>query len=209
MKGRILKKLKPIPQVPYRLKQPPLFQPHVSDDLSDPSSPLESGRILCDHHRRESVELDECNRDLGENKENISPNSEKKPAQSFRRPDPDSATLFDPDLLAAFQLAVMEYMGNLEEARIREEEEEEEPPSEIPRTSSSIDEYDPLIEFEERSPPGGRESIILYATSLRGKRKTFEDCNSIILLLENLKLVFVERCISNLGKNCGGFLDSE
>jgi len=66
----------------------------------------------------------------------------------------------------------------------------------IPRTSSSSAEHDPLTEFEDKSPAGGRESINLYATSLRGKRKTFEDCNSIRLLLENLKLVFVERDLS-------------
>ncbi|XP_008801678.2 uncharacterized protein At5g39865-like [Phoenix dactylifera] len=124
---------------------------------------------------------------------------------AFRRPDLNSDTLFDPDLLAAFEQAVMDHMRSYEEARStarapKEEEEEEEslideePPSKVPRKSE--DYVDPLMEFEERCPPGAMGAIVLYTTTLRGVRKTFEDCNSVRFLLGSLKLVFLERDVS-------------
>ncbi|XP_072957409.1 uncharacterized protein [Typha angustifolia] len=126
---------------------------------------------------------------------------------SYRHPDLNSSTLFDPDLLAAFKQAIAEYNQSFEEAKTRaradkddkEEDEEdqhieEERPSKLPRTTE--DYVDPLEEFQEKCPPGGEESIILYTTTLRGIRKTFEDCNSLRNLLDNLKLVFHERDIS-------------
>lgn len=53
-----------------------------------------------------------------------------------------------------------------------------------------------LLDFEEKCPPGGSESIIFYTTSLRGIRKTFEDCNTIRFLLESFKVLFYERDVS-------------
>ncbi|ONK65105.1 uncharacterized protein A4U43_C07F33730 [Asparagus officinalis] len=150
VKGRILKKLKSIPEIPY-LKQPQSFF-----QLQDPSSPLESDRILSP-----TKEFDEH---AIENKENFSQNSDENQTQtapkcqSFRKPDPDSATLFDPKLLAAFHQAVIDYFRNQHQEEV----------------------------LNENFP----------TTSLRGIRKTFEDCSSIKLLLENLKLVFIERDVS-------------
>ncbi|KAL6988136.1 hypothetical protein U1Q18_013884 [Sarracenia purpurea var. burkii] len=51
-------------------------------------------------------------------------------------------------------------------------------------------------EFEEISPPGGTEAVILYTTSLRGIRKTFEDCRSVRFLLESFRVVYHERDVS-------------
>ncbi|XP_062000629.1 uncharacterized protein At3g28850 [Rosa rugosa] len=109
---------------------------------------------------------------------------------SFRRPDLDSGTLFDPDLLAAFRQAVIEYMKLSEAERksiteiqnIENNETEAEP--------------DPLLGFEEKCPPGSLESVILYTTTLRGIRKTFDDCNSIRFLLESFRVVYFERDVS-------------
>ncbi|GAV63878.1 Glutaredoxin domain-containing protein [Cephalotus follicularis] len=53
-----------------------------------------------------------------------------------------------------------------------------------------------LLDFEEKCPPGGEESVILYTTSLRGIRKTFEDCHSIRILLENMRVLYNERDVS-------------
>nr|XP_010907962.1 uncharacterized protein At3g28850 [Elaeis guineensis] len=123
---------------------------------------------------------------------------------TFRRPDLNSDTLFDPDLLAAFEQAVMDHIQSYEESSSRarapkEEEEEshidEEPPSKVPRKSE--DYFNPLMECEERCcPPGGMGAIVLYTTTLRGVRKTFEDCNSVRFLLRSLKLLFLERDVS-------------
>lgn len=53
-----------------------------------------------------------------------------------------------------------------------------------------------LDQFEEKCPPGGSDKVILYTTSLRGIRKTYEDCHTIKFLLESLRVVYFERDIS-------------
>lgn len=128
---------------------------------------------------------------------------------SFRRPDLNSRTLFDPNLLAAFQQAVIEHIRMSEAERKarkeseklneKEEEEGEEPP---PAKSRRIEndtgetDSDPLLDFLEKCPPAGSEAVILYTTTLRGIRKTFEDCHSIRFLLESFRVMFYERDIS-------------
>ncbi|KAL8505246.1 hypothetical protein ACS0TY_016464 [Phlomoides rotata] len=49
---------------------------------------------------------------------------------------------------------------------------------------------------EDKCPPGGKHSVVLYTTSLRGIRKTFEDCNTIRFLLESFRVVYSERDVS-------------
>ncbi|CAM0905382.1 unnamed protein product [Alopecurus aequalis] len=55
---------------------------------------------------------------------------------------------------------------------------------------------DLLREFPLRCPPGGEEALVLYTTTLRGIRKTFEDCNEVRALLDNLAVAFQERDVS-------------
>ena len=125
---------------------------------------------------------------------------------SFRKPDLNSYSLFDPNLLDAFHRAVAEHFrlsesdkrNRIEEAK----EDEEEPPSKSPRIEQKEDEEeeegegDPLLEFEEKCPPGGSDSVILYTTTLRGIRKTFEGCGSIRFLLESFRVLYFERDVS-------------
>ncbi|KVH90551.1 Glutaredoxin [Cynara cardunculus var. scolymus] len=59
-----------------------------------------------------------------------------------------------------------------------------------------IGNHSSLLEFEEKCPPGGSDSVILYTTSLRGIRKTFEDCNAIRFLLESFRVLYDERDVS-------------
>ncbi|KAM7532242.1 hypothetical protein LguiB_035652 [Lonicera macranthoides] len=126
---------------------------------------------------------------------------------SFKPPDLDSGTLFDPNLLAAFEQAVMEVKAQEAERRIRieeqkcykikEEEEEGEEEEEPPFKARKIEENsNPLLHFEEKCPPGGDDSVILYTTGLRGIRKTFEDCTSIRFLLESFRVLYHERDVS-------------
>lgn len=121
----------------------------------------------------------------------------------FRRPDLDSGTLFDPKLLALFEEAVMVVKAQEEERKAKIEEkifkplEDDDEEKEPPLKARKIEEIvDPLLEFEEKCPPGGCDSVILYTTGLRGIRKTFEDCHSIRFLLENFRVMFFERDIS-------------
>ncbi|XP_076903844.1 uncharacterized protein At5g39865-like [Bidens hawaiensis] len=53
-----------------------------------------------------------------------------------------------------------------------------------------------LVDFEAKCPPGGSDTVILYTTSLRGIRKTFEDCNTIRFLLGSFKVLYDERDVS-------------
>lgn len=215
------------PPSPSRIlhKLPVTREEDLDSKISNPTTTFQPEIIDVDELMRD-LEDEEPELSSG-NKENIRPvlrpnfpaSWKKKPENSiqsetenydsdidrltFRRPDLNSETLFDPDLLAAFEQAVMDHIRSYEEARIRarapkEEEEEslidEEPPSKVPRKSE--DYLDPAMELEERCPPGGIGAIVLYTTTLRGVRKTFEDCNSVRFLLRSLKLLFLERDVS-------------
>ncbi|GAB4834596.1 hypothetical protein Ancab_032857 [Ancistrocladus abbreviatus] len=59
---------------------------------------------------------------------------------------------------------------------------------------------DPLSQFPEKCPPGGANSVVLYTTSLRGVRRTFEDCNAARSVLETHRVVFDERNVSLHGE---------
>lgn len=63
-------------------------------------------------------------------------------------------------------------------------------------TADQDNENQSLPEFEEKCPPGGENTVIFYTTSLRGIRKTFEDCHSIRFLLESFRVTFHERDVS-------------
>ncbi|KAJ7564241.1 hypothetical protein O6H91_02G008900 [Diphasiastrum complanatum] len=50
--------------------------------------------------------------------------------------------------------------------------------------------------FEVRCPPGGSHSVVLYLTSLRGIRKTFDDCNKLKTLILHFGIEIDERDVS-------------
>lgn len=121
---------------------------------------------------------------------------------SFRPPDLDSGTLFDPNLLAAFEQAVLEVKAQEAERRNRvlqniEDYLDQEPEPEPPLKSLKLEEiHNPLSGFEKICPPGGKNSVILYTTGFRSIRKTFEDCSSIRFLLESFRVLYQERDLS-------------
>ncbi|KAE8663038.1 hypothetical protein F3Y22_tig00113123pilonHSYRG00127 [Hibiscus syriacus] len=181
-----------------------------------------------DDEEEEAAEMD-LNEEV-DDKENITPHAEKENANvncrqstpaplseidvsCFRKPDLNSCTLFDPNLLAAFEQAVKEHMKMNEEerrARIEEEnvlekktitlEDNDESSRKEAEKKARIDDddadADPLLRFEEKCPPGSDGSVILYTTTLKGIRKTFEDCNSLRFLLESFRVIFYERDVS-------------
>ncbi|XP_073051941.1 uncharacterized protein [Primulina eburnea] len=69
--------------------------------------------------------------------------------------------------------------------------------------AASFVKRDPLADFEEKCPPDGADSVVLYTTSLGGVRRTYEDCNIVRTLMETHMIVFDERDISLHG----GFLN--
>ncbi|MCO5577160.1 hypothetical protein L7F22_030984 [Adiantum nelumboides] len=50
-----------------------------------------------------------------------------------------------------------------------------------------------LDQFEMRCPPKGEDNIVLYFTSLRGVRKTYQDCCALRLILQGLGVDVDER----------------
>lgn len=55
---------------------------------------------------------------------------------------------------------------------------------------------DPWERFDKKCPPAGEERVVLYTTSLRGIRKTFEDCNNARFILQGLNVAVDERDVS-------------
>ncbi|GAB4858105.1 hypothetical protein Ancab_016007 [Ancistrocladus abbreviatus] len=53
-----------------------------------------------------------------------------------------------------------------------------------------------LDRFQKLCPPGGEDRLVLYTTTLKGVRKTFEDCNAVRSAIEGLGVVICERDIS-------------
>nr|XP_043613584.1 uncharacterized protein At3g28850-like [Erigeron canadensis] len=53
-----------------------------------------------------------------------------------------------------------------------------------------------LDEFENLCPPKGENKVVLYTTTLRGVRKTFEACNAVRAVLEGYGVFVCERDIS-------------
>ncbi|XP_010436865.1 PREDICTED: uncharacterized protein At3g28850-like [Camelina sativa] len=50
--------------------------------------------------------------------------------------------------------------------------------------------------FERICPPGGENRVVIYTTSLRGVRRTFEECNAVRSAVESLGVVVCERDVS-------------
>ncbi|XP_042519625.1 uncharacterized protein At3g28850-like [Macadamia integrifolia] len=51
-------------------------------------------------------------------------------------------------------------------------------------------------EFEKRCLPNGQSKLVVYTTTLRGVRKTFEDCNAVRAVLEGIGVSINERDVS-------------
>ncbi|CAH8338238.1 unnamed protein product [Eruca vesicaria subsp. sativa] len=136
----------------------------------------------------------------------------------FRRPELNSTTLFDPKLLEAFELAVgcFRRINDLSTDPKLDDGYEEDvivfPADETGMEKEIIDNTLPSVTDEQeeeeedskigndgnilRCPPGGEESVVFYTTSLRGIRKTFDDCNMIRFLLDSFKVKYYERDVS-------------
>ncbi|CAN8257435.1 unnamed protein product [Cochlearia groenlandica] len=141
----------------------------------------------------------------------------KSIGSGFRRPDLNSSTLFDPKLLEAFESLVVcfrrindfsieskfdedvIFFPVIEKESIKKEIGEGE--KTFTGEEDTVKDENTLIvplllEFEERCPPGGQESVVFYTTTIRGIRKTFDECNSIRFLLDSFNVKYYERDVS-------------
>ncbi|KAF9594455.1 hypothetical protein IFM89_031057 [Coptis chinensis] len=95
--------------------------------------------------------------------------------------------LFDPELIASLEKEL-----HVEEEQIKKMVSI----SPKPRNSKAKESEAMLGLFEKKCPSGGECSVIIYTTTLRGIRRTFEDCNNVRSILESQQIQFFERDIS-------------
>ncbi|KAF5737443.1 hypothetical protein HS088_TW13G00324 [Tripterygium wilfordii] len=96
--------------------------------------------------------------------------------------------LFDPELVASY------------ERELSQEEEQIKriisPSPGIRKVKNTRDLESFLCQFEQKCPPGGENAVVMYTTTLRGIRKTFEDCNCVRSIIESHQIQLYERDIS-------------
>ncbi|XP_020577106.1 uncharacterized protein At3g28850-like [Phalaenopsis equestris] len=100
---------------------------------------------------------------------------------------------FDLDIISGFRKAITELSP--EEASFEE--------NEILKFAGIVDAQKPMVSPLKKSPPGGERKLVLYLTSLRGVRKTFEDCWNVRVILQGYGFRVDERDVSMHG----GFKD--
>ncbi|XP_047174887.1 uncharacterized protein At5g39865 [Vigna umbellata] len=101
-----------------------------------------------------------------------------------RSPSP----LFDPELLASYEKELTE-----------EEEQIKRMVWATPKTRrirKSLDAQTFVNTFEEKCPPKGENCVVIYTTTLRGIRKTFEECNKVRSIVESYCVHVIERDVS-------------
>ncbi|KAK7337240.1 hypothetical protein VNO77_17804 [Canavalia gladiata] len=101
-----------------------------------------------------------------------------------RSPSP----LFDPELLASYEKELSQ-----------EEEQIKRMVWATPKTRrvrKSLNVHSLIHTFENRCPPGGENCVVIYTTTLRGIRKTFEDCNKVRSIIESYGVHVLERDVS-------------
>ncbi|KAL5215742.1 hypothetical protein ABZP36_007143 [Zizania latifolia] len=91
--------------------------------------------------------------------------------------------LFDPELLASIERELSE-----EGAHIKRMVGSERPKH--PKAAP------PAIVAEGKCPPGGADAVVLYTTTLRGIRRTFEECNVVRAAIEAHDVKVIERDVS-------------
>ncbi|RLM65615.1 uncharacterized protein C2845_PM16G06970 [Panicum miliaceum] len=91
--------------------------------------------------------------------------------------------LFDPELLASIERELSE-----EGAHIKRMVGSEKPKH--PKAAP------PAIVAEGKYPPGGADAVVLYTTTLRGIRRTFEECNAVRAAIEAHDVKVIERDVS-------------
>uniref|UniRef100_A0A0D9W4N7 Glutaredoxin domain-containing protein n=1 Tax=Leersia perrieri TaxID=77586 RepID=A0A0D9W4N7_9ORYZ len=91
--------------------------------------------------------------------------------------------LFDPELLASIERELSE-----EGAHIKRMVGSEKPKH--PKAAP------PAMVAEGKCPPGGADAVVLYTTTLRGIRRTFEECNAVRAAIEAHDVKVIERDVS-------------
>ncbi|OWM82531.1 hypothetical protein CDL15_Pgr002106 [Punica granatum] len=101
--------------------------------------------------------------------------------------------LFDPELVESYEKELS--VNNHEEIQIKKMII---PSPKIRKLrNGSKDSSDSILsKFQKKCPSGGENSVVIYTTTLRGIRKTFEDCNIVRSVIESHLIQVSERDVS-------------
>ncbi|KAL5545829.1 hypothetical protein UlMin_005516 [Ulmus minor] len=115
-------------------------------------------------------------------RESFEDNSDHRSWKSF-------SPLFDPELVSSYEKEL-----SVEEEQIKRVIS---PSPKARKTRKSSQKSDSiLLCYPKKCPPGGENSVVFYTTTLRGIRKTFEDCNRVRSIIESHLIQMFERDIS-------------
>ncbi|CAN6484705.1 unnamed protein product [Victoria cruziana] len=122
--------------------------------------------------------------------------------------DPSVFLDFDPAIIDTFRKALNHHLSPDEpaeeptEAGVPSDEADESGESEPEMVTASLPAGEQLTRKASRvaplndCPPHGEDRVVLYVTSLRGIRKTYEDCCAVRLILRGLGVLVDERDVS-------------
>ncbi|CAK8544081.1 unnamed protein product [Lathyrus sativus] len=100
-----------------------------------------------------------------------------------------SSPLFEPELVESYEKEVSEEEEQIKRIVFAT-------PKKTRRARKSLDSITLLNVYENKCPPRGENSVVIYTTTLRGIRKTFEDCNKVRSIIESYCVCLRERDVS-------------
>ncbi|KAI4378661.1 hypothetical protein MLD38_016111 [Melastoma candidum] len=98
--------------------------------------------------------------------------------------------LFDPELVASYERELSQGEEQIKKMISPS------PLSKLRRQRNLRESDAILAAFERKCPPGGEDAVVIYTTTLRGIRKTFEDCNTVRKVMESYNVQLSERDVS-------------
>ncbi|KAF8044122.1 hypothetical protein BT93_A2184 [Corymbia citriodora subsp. variegata] len=96
--------------------------------------------------------------------------------------------LFDPELLDSYEKELSKGEEQIKKMIS--------PSAKIRKKRNLKDPESVLRAFQQKCPPGGDNVVVIYTTTLRGIRKTFEDCNAVRSVMESHCVQMLERDVS-------------
>ncbi|XP_044492810.1 uncharacterized protein At3g28850 [Mangifera indica] len=94
--------------------------------------------------------------------------------------------LFDPELVESYERELSEEKEHVKRVIL--------PTFSTRKAKISSDSI--LESFKKKCPPGCENAVVIYTTTLRGIRKTFEECNKVRSIIESHQIQMLERDIS-------------
>lgn len=96
--------------------------------------------------------------------------------------------LFDPALLDSYEKELSQGEEHIKKMIS--------PSAKIRKKRNFKDPESVLRTFQQKCPPSGDNAVVIYTTTLRGIRKTFEDCNAVRSAMESHCVQMLERDVS-------------